>query len=242
MSKLRTERERLVCAVLCIVFSSLLLTLVVLETILASSDTGRYTALMAFQDRASMSYVGSLFLAHLITGGVGLYGVLGLIATYGHRESILAEGTRLVAVVFFTLSYWFWGALLIVQHKITLLAEHPTNPPDWVIQSFDASDALFALSGWGRLGPAMLLFGGLALMIWRSARLVSRSAAVLFGLMAASYLFQLLYLSLRGVAYGEGDAAYIADVLAQAGEIIAFILAGAALFTEKGVFARQLRT
>lgn len=243
MSSLRSEKERRVCGILCITFASLMFALLVLE-LMMTSQGGRYTLSIEFLEKSSMSYSGGFFMIYLILGGLGFFGTMGVIEQYGHSDSVITRGVRLASLGFFLMAYWMWGALFVVQHKLTMLTDRPTNPPEWLLQVFAASDSLFALSGWGRLGPAILLYGGMSLMFWRGARLLPRAAAVVFGLVAATHVVQLIYLAVHGVgevAHSSLDAQDIADKVLWLGDIVGFVLAGAALITEKGVFVRSRR-
>lgn len=244
MSSLRPEDERRICGVLCICFSSLMFALLVFETLM-NARGGRYTLAIEFLEKSSMGFAGGFFLTYLILGGLGLFGAFGVIEQYGHHDSLVTRAVRAAGFGFFLFSYWCWGAVFIVQHKLTLLTDRPSNPPDWLLQNFESiSDALFALFGWGRIGPALILYTGLGLMLWRGARLLPRAAAVTFLAIAIVRLLQLLYLTVRGVgAISEGsfDLLDLADKFFWFGDIVGFILAGVALITEKGIFVRTRR-
>lgn len=242
MSSLRSERERRTCGILCITFAAFMFALLVLE-LMMTRQGGRYTLTIEFLEKSSMGYSGGFFLTYLILGGLGFFGTLGVIEQYGHSDSVITRGVRLASLAFFMSAYWMWGALFIVQQKLTMLTDRPTNPPEWLLQIFAGSDSLFALSGWGRLGPAIILYGGMAMMLWRGSRLLPRTAAGVFGVVAATHFLQLVYLSVRGAGVSQGsfDAQDIADKLLWFGDIIGFTLAGTALITEKGVFVRSRR-
>ena len=145
---------------------------------------------------------------------------------------------KLAALGYFVTFYWLWSAMWIVQHKITLLADVPTAAPEWVIREYSAADALWMLPAWGGLGPSIVLFGGVAWLLLRSARLLPRITAVLFALLAVSQLANLIYIGLRGF-HGGGMFLWANDAVSTAARILAFVMAGAALYTERGLFARQ---
>lgn len=238
-----TEKERQTAAVLLVVFASLLFAAMILEVMLIT-NSDRNTLWTDFVSKSSLSFVMPYFLAYLVIGGAGLAGTVGLILVYGQGVGYLAELTRLAALAYFTISYWLWSAVWIVEHKLTLLAETPTDPPEWVLNAYAASDALWALPSWGSLGPAIGMFSGLAWLLWRGARLLPRAAAVAFGLMAASRFLSLIYVGITGGALGntgDADFAFYNDAAFNVGRIVAFLLAAAALVSEKGVFSRSSR-
>jgi hypothetical protein len=243
MSSLRPESERRICGALCITFSAFLLALLALEQIF-QSERETYTFTAEFLQMSNISYVGSLFLAYLILGALGLIGALGVIEQYGHKDNVMTHVVRLSGLAFFLLSYWVWGSIYIVQHKITTLTPNPLNPPDWLRGAYEASAALYSISGWGRLGPAMIFYFGLALMLWRGARLLPRTAAGVFAGIAVLHFLELIYMCVHGGGVpilGEATTLDIADRLMWFGDLAGFVLAGAALITEKGVFARSKR-
>jgi len=168
-------------------------------------------------------------------------GTVGLLHTYGANTGFIGETVRLAALGFFSLEYWLWSAIWIVQHRITLLAESPTTPPEWLLRIFDASDALWALAGWGSIPPAILFYGGVAWLLRRSARSLPRLASYLFWALAALKFLWVVYSGLRGMQFfnvGGFTLPFLMDA-AQAGlQILAFLCAGAALYREKGIFVR----
>ena len=238
----RSEREQQVSAVLLVAFAALLLTMVILEAILISSRPTVQTVHADFVQKASLSFVMPLFLLYLVIGGLGLVGTLGLVRVYG-TSGLARDAVQFAAAGYFVIGYWLWAATWIVQHRITRLAVIPTSPPDWLLQIYDASDSLWAFGGWGSLGPGIILFAGLALMLTRSSRVLPRSAGILFGVLAVSQFLGLAYFGVRGFG-GDGgfDFPFLNDLVFTAGRIVAYLLAAAALYTEKGIFVRSTRT
>ena len=242
MAKL-TEKERQISAVLLVVFASLTLGMLIVELILVTNTTPN-TTWTDFVSKSNISFVMPYFLAYLVIGAAGFTGTVGLIQVYGQGQSLLAEIVRLAALAYFTVSYWLWSAVWIVEHKITLLTDTPTAAPEWLLRIYDAADALWALPSWGAIGPALLMFGGLAWLLNRGVTLLARSAAVLFALLAVSRFVDLVYVGVTsGTVANTGaiDFAFVNDMLFAARRIAAFLLTAAALFVEKGVFQRRTR-
>ncbi len=241
-SQIRSEREQQISAVLLVAFAALLLAMVIIEAILLGMSPTAHTLHADFVQKANLSYVMPLFLLYLVVGGLGLVGTLGLVRAYG-ASGLARDAVQFAAAGYFVIGYWLWAATWIVQHRITRLAPIPTSPPDWVLQVYDASDSLWSLGGWGALGPGMILFAGLALMLTRSSRLLPRSAGILFGVLAASQFLGLAYFGVRGFG-GDGgfDFPFLNDLVFTVGRIVAYLLAAAALYTEKGIFVRSTRS
>ncbi|MBP7146288.1 MAG: hypothetical protein KBD01_02000 [Acidobacteria bacterium] len=238
-----SDVERQVSGVLLIVFASLLVGMVLLDLVLNFTTPGE-TVHSQFVREASLSHVMPMFLAYLVVGAAGFWGTVGLVETYGQSLRLTPEVVRLSALAYFLVSYWLWSAVMIVRHKITLLTDIPTNPPDWLLQIFDASDALYALGGWGSFGPAIVLFVGLWWLLTRGARLLPRVAGWFFLAIAIGRFLSLVYIGVGGfqVANIAGmNPAYVIDVLTMLAQIVGFLLAGAAVYTEKGVFVRSHR-
>jgi hypothetical protein len=238
MSSHRSEQERQVAAACLIVFATLLLGMLVLEFIMLRF-LGEPTMEMDFETKANLGFIMPYFLAYLIIGGVGLVGTVGLVQTYGSGSGnkLVTDVVKLSALGYFVTYYWMWSAMWIVQHKITLLTDVPTAAPEWLIHGYSTADAFWSLPAWGGLGPSVVLFGGMAWLLSRGAQLLPRITAVLFGLLAASQLANLVYIGLRGF-HGGGLFLLANDALFTGGRILGFLLAGAALYAEKGVFAR----
>lgn len=229
---------------LLIIFASLLLGALIVELILIT-NAERNTLWSDFVSKSSLSFVMPYFLAYLVIGATGLAGTVGLIQVYGQGQGLLAELTRLAALAYFTVSYWLWSAMWIVEYKLTLLAESPTTPPDWVLQIYSASDALWALPSWGGLGPSIVLFAGLAWLLSRGARRLPRAAALAFAILATSQFAGLVYVGISGGALantGAADFAFYNDAVFNIGRVVAFVLAAAAVVSEKGIFQRTTRT
>ena len=71
-----------------------------------------------------------------------------------------------------------------------------------------------------------------------------RVAGTMFAILAASRFVSLVYIGISGMQVGNTtgfDFAYVNDLLFGWGLILAFILAGLALYGEKGVFVRQTK-
>jgi hypothetical protein len=239
----RPELERQVASVLLAVFASLLLGLTLLEVIL-TTNAPRATVWSDFIEKSNIGFVMPYFLAYLVIGAAGLAGTLGLVGVYGQGVGLAAELVRFSALAYFTLSYWLWSAMWIVQHKLTLLAEVPTSPPPQVLEMYDAFDALWALPAWGALGPEVGLFIGLAWLLSRGVRLLPRAAAALFAFLALSRLAGLVFIGISSPSVAnvaEPGFAFYNDLAFTIGRILAFLLAAAALLTEKGIFGRTRR-
>jgi hypothetical protein len=242
MSSHRSEQEKRVAAACLVIFGTLLLGMMVLEVVMWQY-LGEPNAEVDFARKASLGFVMPYFLIYLVVGGVGLVGVVGLVQVYGSSSGnkLATDVVKLSAIGYFGITYWLWSAMWIVQHRITLLAEIPTNAPEWVIQGYEVADAFRALPSWGGLGPSIVLFGGLAWLLARGARLLPRAAALVFLLLAASQLASLVYLGVRGFE-AQSYFLWAIDIFFNFGRVVAFLLAAAALFTEKGIFARKTRT
>jgi hypothetical protein len=238
-SRSGSTQDKQIAAVCLIVFATLLLGMVVLEAIMLNY-LGEPSMAVDFETKANLGFVMPYFLAYLIIGGVGLVGVIGLVQTYGSGSSskLVPDLVKLAALGYFVTFYWLWSAMWIVQHKITLMADVPTAAPEWVIREYTAADALWMLPAWGGLGPSIVLFGGLAWLLLRGARLLPRITAILFALLAISQLANLIYIGLRGF-HGGGMFLWANDAVFTAARILAFVMAGAALYTERGLFARK---
>lgn len=239
----RSEKERQIASVLLVVFSSLLFGMMIVEIILMT-NTGTNSLWADFVNKSNIGFVMPYFLAYLVLGGVGLAGSVGLIHTYGSGQGFYAEFIRLSAVAYFTVAYWLWSAVWIVEHKLTLLTDSPTNPDDWVLQIYDSSAALWALPSWGSFGPSLVFFGGMAWLLSRGARLLPRAAAACFAFLALSRLVSLVYIGVSNAGTantGQADFAFVNDALFNVLRIVAFLLAAASLLTEKGIFARKAR-
>ncbi len=244
MTGAHSRTEQRVAATCLIVFASLLMAMVVVEMIMVTSPE-RFTLQADFLQKANLHFVMPYFLAYLVIGGLGLVGVTGLVMVYGQSQHyrMTARVAQACALAYFAINYWLWSAMWIVQHKITLLTRHPTHPEDWVAQIFDAADAFWSLAGWGGMGPAILLFATLGLLMLRGVHLLTRAAAWTFIALAVLQFVSLVYVGLRGFGISnEGEFSLILDLLLVAGRILAFLLAGTALYVEKGVFSRSGRS
>lgn len=232
-------RDKQVAAACLIVFATLLLGMVTLEAVMLKY-LGEPSIEVDFETKANLGFIMPYFLAYLVIGAVGLIGVVGLIQTYGagSGNKLVTDVVKLSALGYFVTFYWMWSAVWIVQHKITLLSDVPTAAPEWLIRDYSVSDSLWALPAWGGLGPSVVFFGGLAWMLFRGARLLPRIAAGLFALLAVSQMVNLVYIGLRGFHSG-GTFLWANDAVFTVARILAFLMAGAALYTEKGVFARR---
>lgn len=238
----RPESERQVSGVLLIVFASLLLGMVLLETILVTTQPRPMTLSSDFVEKGNLNTVIPLFLAYLVMGGLGFVGTLGVIQVYGQAGRLAVEVVRLSSLAYFLTSYWLWAAVWMVQYKITLLTDRPTQPPEWLLNIYQASDALWALPSWGSLGPAVVLFSGMGLLLLRGARLLPRFTGWLFLTLAASKIADLVLVGVRGGALGNTggfDFAFMNDLFFALGQIAAFILAGLSVYTERGIFVRE---
>lgn len=239
MPSLKSLRDQQVAAVTLVGYAALLLGMVLIEAILVAARPGHYTLHSDFVEKARVSFVMPLFMVYLVIGGLGLAGTLGVIRMYG-TGGLATDLVKASATAYFAIGYWLWGATWIVQHKITLLSESPTNPPDWLLQIYDASDALWSLASWGALGPQIVLYAGLGLMLWRGSRRLPRIAAILFGVLAASQMTEFVLFGLRGFnSFGRFEL--VNDIVFAVARIAAALLAAAALYTEKGVFVRTSR-
>ena len=244
MSSRRSEKEQQIAAVLLVIFASLLLGMVLLEFLLVGTNPLKLTLGGDFLNKSRMDYVMPLFIGYLVIGAAGFIGTLGLVAVYGPEGRLETEVVKLSALGYFLSTYWLWSAVFMVQHKITLLTDKPTDPPEWLLQIYDASDALWALPSWGSLGCSLLLYGGLWLLLGRGATLLPRVASWAFLALAVSRFLNLIYVGTRGsgvVNRGGFDFAMLNDSFFMIVQVLAFFLAGAALFKEKGVFKRQSR-
>ncbi|RMG48213.1 MAG: hypothetical protein D6718_02260 [Acidobacteria bacterium] len=243
MSTRRSEQERRVAATCLIVFACFLLAVVLWNTIQYKLPT-RYDLNAEFLDKANASKSIGIFFCYLVVSSLGFAGVVGLVHTYGVNMGLFAETVRLAATAYFALNYWLWSAIWIVQHRITLLTETPTNPPDWLLRIFDASDALWALAGWGSIPPGILFSGGVAWLLRRSSRLIPRLAAGMFAALAALQLLWVIYSGLRGLQFfnvGGFTLPYLMDAAQALLQILAYLCAGVALYREKGIFVRTAR-
>ncbi len=242
MSSHQSRVERQFAAVALIVFAFLQFGMVLLELILAKALP--LTLAADFLEKAKVSSVVFYFLVYLVTGAAGFVGVLGLVQVYQQSRRLVGEVARLSALGYFLSAYWLWSATWIVQYKVTLLTDKPTDPPDWLLRIFAASDALWSLPSWGGIGPSILLFACLGWLLWRGSRRLPKAASVLFYALAVSRFADIVYIGASGatVANVAGyDFAFYNDVFFAGGRILAFVFAGAALYTEKGVFVRTHR-
>ncbi|UCF66677.1 MAG: hypothetical protein JSV80_12905 [Acidobacteriota bacterium] len=240
MSSRRSEQERAVSATCLVVFAAFLLAMMLWNTIWYTIPT-RYTLHAEFLERANAPHVMGMFLAYLVISAVGFVGVLGLVQTYGSGVGLIADVVRLSGLAFFVTNYWLWAAVFVVQHRITLLTDRPSNPPEWLLQVFDASSSLWALPSWGAITPSILFYLGCAWLLLRSSRLLPRIAAAVFALLAVSQLLVLVYAGLRGLQFynlGGFTFAYINDLLYTGGQVVGYLFAGAAMLTERGIFSR----
>lgn len=246
MGSIGSSKERKVAATCLVAFAFLVFGMVLLEMIMIASLGGRPFTLEAdFAQKADLTFIMPYFLAYLVIGGLGLVGIVGLTNVYGSSSNrkMGAEVVKLAALGYFVINYWLWSAMWLVQHKITLLAEIPTNPPEWVLRAFNASDAFWSLAGWGGLGPSIVMFLGLAWLLARGARLLPKAAAIAFLVLGVTQILLLIYVGLYGfgIQNTTGGYAQFFDMIMTLGRIVAFMLAGAALYTEKGIFARSDR-
>jgi hypothetical protein len=244
MSTRRADQEKQVSTVMLVVFATGLLGMLIVEMILATSAT-RYTLITDFTSKANLANVLPYFFAYLVLGGAGLAGTLGLVQVYGQGAGLVTEFVRYCAVAYFAIRYWLWSAVWIVQHKVTLLTDQPTNPPDELLTIYDAFDAVWALPSWGGIGPAVFLFAGVAWLLNRGARLLPRLGAALFALLALSQLLSLVLIGMSGaviVNTSSASFAFFNDAAFNVGRVVAFIVAAAALISERGVFRRTRRT
>lgn len=236
MSSRRSEREQRIAAVLLVTFASLLLGMVLIEFLLVGTNPLKLTLGGDFLNKSRMVYVMPLFIGYLVIGAVAVYGPEGRLET---------EVVKFSALGYFLSIFWLWSAVFLVQHKITLLTDKPTDPPEWLLQIYDASDALWALPSWGSLGCSLLLYGGLWLLLGRGATLLPRVASWAFLSLAVSCFLNLIYVGTRGSGVanrGGFDFGMLNDGFFTIVQVVAFFLAGAALFKEKGVFQRRSRT
>jgi hypothetical protein len=239
MNPLQQEKQRKIAAVLLIVYATLLFAMAMIETIMMSAE--RMDLVTDFQRHASLNYSGSVFLVYLFIGGAGFVGTLGLMRTFGHSDSLITDGTKLCGFAHYLCAYWLYYAVDIVLHKITLLTDRPTSPSEALLQIYGAAGHLRTFAFWGSLGPSILFFVGLFLMLWRGARRLPRIAAGMFLFLAASRVLNVFYIILSGSGASSTspyDFAYVNDLMFAIIEILAFLVAGAALFTEKGLFQR----
>lgn len=243
MTRSSAQSGKKVAASCLIVFAALLLAMVILELIMVTAP-GKFNLEADFLQKSNLQFIMPYFLVYLVIGGLGLIGVVGLVQTYGasHHVRLTAKVVQLAALAYFAINYWLWSAMWIVQHKITLLTSRPTAPEEWVLHAFDAADAFWSLAGWGGVGPSILLFGGLALLMMRGVTLLPKAAAGAFAVAAIVQLISLIYVGLRGVGVtNQGEFSLLLDVILVLARISAFLLAGAALYSEKGVFVRTDR-
>ncbi len=236
----KSERERQISAVLLVAYAALMLGLVILEFALVEGRPIRMTLQGEFLEKSSLSYVMSLFLAYLVIGGLGFVGTIGLVRTYGSGAGLLADVATYSAVAYFVTSYWLWSAVWIVQHKITLLTTNPTNPDEWLLHIFDASNALWALPAWGSFGAALTMFVSVGLLLLRGARQLPQWSGWGFLVLAVSQFASLVYVGLRGFGV-SGPFAFYNDTLLTFGRIAVFVMAAAALYGEEGLFVRTRR-
>ncbi len=244
MSSRRSEKEQQVAAVLIIVFASLLLGMILLEFVLVGTNPVKRTLGGEFLSVSNINNVMPLFIGYLLIGAAGFLGTLGLIHVYGPEGRIETDAVRLAALGYFLTTYWLWSAMFIVQHKITLLAEKPTDPPEWVLEIYDASSAFWSLPSWGGLACALILFTGLWRLLGRGASLLPRVASWTFLALAVSRFLGLVYVGTLGrglVDHGGFSFAMLNDAFFMGVQVIAFVLAAAALYREKGVFKRERR-
>ena len=242
MSTHQSRLERQFSAVALVVFAFLQLAMVLLELILAKALP--LTLAADFLQKAKISSVVFYFLVYLVTGAAGFVGVLGLVQVYTQSQRLVGEVARLTALAYFTVTYWLWSATWIVQYKITLLTDKPTDPPQWLLRTFAASDSLWSLTSWGGIGPSILLFACLGWLLWRGARRLPKTASVLFYALAVSRFADIVYIGASGTTVGNVagyDFAFLNDVFFAGARILAFVFAGIALYTEKGVFVRTHR-
>lgn len=235
--------ERQIAGFLLIILATGLLLMVLIETFLVTSSPIPLTLHSDFIQKARLDFVLPKFLAYMVMGGLGLVGTLGVVQIYGHGGARLTnEVVRLAGLAYFVTSFWLWSAVWMVQYKITLLAEGPTQPPEWLIQIYQASDALWALPSWGSLGPAIVFFAGMGILLLRGARLLPRVAGGVFIALAVSKFADLVLVGVRGGAIGNTggmDFAFLNDIFFAIGQIIAFILAGLSVHSERGIFMRE---
>ncbi len=236
--------ETRIAATCLVAFAFLLFGMVIFEAIMSAAlEAQKLTWERDFLQKSKLRHVMPYFLNYLVIGGVGLFGTVGLAQVYGssHRR-ITAEVVKLAGLAYFAINYWLWAAMWVVQYKITLLTDVPTNPPQWLMQAFKSSDAFWSLAGWGGQGPAIVLFLGLAWLLSRGARLLPRSAAAAFLVMGVVHFVMLVYVGLHGAGLDNTSHgfAFLLDMTMAFGRIVAFLLAGAALYTEKGIFARSV--
>jgi hypothetical protein len=244
MLNLRGERERQVSAVLLVTYAALMLAMIVIELAMLSARDEPYNVTTDFAQKADLSYVMSLFLAYLVIGAVGLIGTIGLIRTYGQGTGLVHDVARFMAITYFFCSYWLWSAMWIVQHKLTLLADTPTNPPEWVIQVFSASDAFWSIASWGAIGPSLLMFVALGMILLRGARPICRWSGYGFLALAASQFLSLAYVGVRGFGLadvGRMSFSFLNDMFFTFGRIAVYLAAASSLFTEKGILLRSHR-
>ncbi len=243
MTSAHNERDRKVAAFCLIAFAFLLVSAMLLELVLVDQTGGMHNLRSEFAESANLGFLMPYFLVYLAIGAVGLIGTLGIVEIYsaGSKSRLLVELTRLAALGTFAIKYWLWSASWIVLHKVTTLTDVPTNPDPWVLEEYSSlSESIFALGGWGGLGPELVLFVGLALLLFRGARLLPRSAAICFLGAALLSVIVLVGMGLKGMAAANTSGGMLVlDLGLHLARLAAFLLAGAAMFTEKGVFARS---
>src|SRR5512136_2090208 len=109
--------ERQIAGVLLIVFATLLLGMVIIETMLVTTQPRPVTLYSEFIDKGKLDTVIPLFLAYLVMGGLGFVGTLGVVQIYGHGGAKLTnEVVRLTSLAYFLTSYWLWSAVWMVQY------------------------------------------------------------------------------------------------------------------------------
>ncbi len=241
---LKAEKEQRVSAALLVAFAALLLAMMVVELIMVGSSSGAQTSYNDFVQNASLSYVMSLFLAYLVIGILGFVGTLGLVRTYGGGTGLLGDVARYSCALYFFSSYWLWSTTWIVQHKITLLTSRPTTPPEWLLQIYEASDALWSFGSWAAMGPSFVLFVSVGLLLLRGARQLPRWAGWGFIVLAVSQFLGLAFVGARGFGVanaGHLNFATLNDWVFTLGRVVVFLLAAASLYSERGVFVRTRR-
>ncbi|MCU0231017.1 MAG: hypothetical protein MUC67_06520, partial [Acidobacteria bacterium] len=173
MSTRRSEKEQQIAAVLLITFSSLLLGMLLLEFILVGTNPLKLTLGGDFLNKSRMDYVMPLIIGYLVIGAAGFVGTLGLAAVYGPEGRLETEVVKFSALGYFLTSYWLWSAVFMVQHKITLLAEKPTDPPEWLLLGRGAT-LLPRVASWAFLALAVSRFLDLISVGTRGSGVVNR--------------------------------------------------------------------